>query len=360
MSKFLKTTLIVFLLITLFGLYNLTLRPKPSILLSFGGIIVSLIIWIIVIFKERPKIKRVIAKILLFIISSFIVFHVGVFVTIKKNKICYSNGPENYKKWKNIEQIDINIIADEIDSLRTYFNIKTIEQIHFRNDTFAIKLISNGNKSAKNRMLLISAIHGSEPSGYIAIPKILNEISNNPDLYNNWRIDILSPMNPVGLTLFSRENENGCDINRDFKKFQTKQASLIKDILNRLDYTIVLDLHEGLYKGHALLINKNSDEKLIGRIKKDLTNNDIKVSDFSYNQSKFSLAGFLESYPRDNFLTRFDETKVLAQYNDDFGLMNITSESDASINNIDIRVNSHLIVFRSIIDYYKDKNLIIE
>ena len=78
------------------------------------------------------------------------------------------------------------------------------------------------------------------------------------------------------------------------------------------------------------------------------------VSDFAYNEKNISIRGFLESYPRDNFLKYFDETKVLAQYNEDYGIMNITSESDASLIDMNKRIQGHLIVFKGIIDYYNE------
>ncbi len=354
MRKLLKAILIIFLLITLFGFYNLTLHPKPAIILSFGGVIASLIIWIIIIFKERPTIIRVVSKFSLFVVSSLIMFHIGVFVSIKSNKICPFNEPRG-NRLKNEKQIDLRNIEYRIDSLKDSFDISVLKQILYKEDSFNIQLIKHESEKATKRMLILSGMHGSEPSGYISIPKIMREIINNPSQNDRWNIDIISPLNPVGLLEFSRVNECGCDINRDFKEFKTEQSRIIKNILKKNKYDIVLDLHEGPLEGHSLLTNRIYDEELINKIKAGLIKNNIKVSKVS-NTVNMNLFGFLNfSYTRFDFFSRFDETKVLAQYNNDYNIMNITSESDVLIDNMDKRADNHLIVFKEIVDYYKLK-----
>jgi hypothetical protein len=354
MNKILKISLIIFFIITLLGVFGLTQSPQKGIISSLGGMFFCILLGIIVILKEKPPLKRIAVIVAVFFISTFILFHIGVFMKIKSNKVCYFSGPDRYQKWENIKQVNLTEIDNRIDSFKDYFNIFVIKQIYYKKDTFKIYFIRNKVDSATRKILIVSAIHGSEPSGYLAIPEILSEIRNNPQKYKRWNINVVSPLNPVGLSLFSRENECGCDINRDFKIFKTDQSVMIKDILNKTKYDIVLDLHEGTYRGHAILTNKIYDEKLNKSLKDYLSGHQYNLSDFAYSEKNISIRGFLKSYPRDNFLKYFDETKVLAQYNEDYGIMNITSESDASLIDMNKRIQGHLIVFKGIIDYYNE------
>jgi murein peptide amidase A len=83
--------------------------------------------------------------------------------------------------------------------------------------TFWIREQQSGSRTSE--WIYISAgMHGDEPSGCHAL---LNWLRQGPPPHLNL---ILAPvLNPTGLTLGTRENHNGVDLNRDFLKLQTRE-----------------------------------------------------------------------------------------------------------------------------------------
>src|SRR3954467_11193321 len=69
-------------------------------------------------------------------------------------------------------------------------------------------------------LYISSGIHGDEPSGPLAILQLLEE-DRWPGGIQIW----LSPcLNPNGFRLNTRENENGVDLNRDYRSRRTPEV----------------------------------------------------------------------------------------------------------------------------------------
>ena len=72
----------------------------------------------------------------------------------------------------------------------------------------------------RTRAYVSSGIHGDEPAGPLAIRKLFEE--------NLWPLDadlwVLPCLNPRGFDLGTRENEDGLDLNRDYKSLKTALA----------------------------------------------------------------------------------------------------------------------------------------
>ena len=353
MKKFIRILVIVFSILTLlFGSY-LGINYQRVKYLLIISLLMLVICYVIITIKQKYSLKRIIISVLSFLFLSVLVFYLGIFVYVKTKKACTSEQPVTWEVWKNVKQINLEEIADQVFLYKDKFDISVKSQIFYQEDTFNIYSIKI-NPERENKILILSGIHGSEPAGVMVIPEILHEIANNIDLYKSWNIEIVYPLNPVGLTLFSRINECGCDINRDFKKFKTKQSKLIKEIFEKNKYELVLDLHEGPYNGHAIFSNNVTDNSLIKFLDECMQKNNIKQSPLTI-ESGNSFENFLTLYKYSNIFSKYGEIKVVAEYAQDFGLQFIASESDAFSSDIEMRIKSHLLMFKETMNYLNNK-----
>lgn len=353
MKRFIKILVIVFSILTLlFCFYSGInyLRVKYLLIISLFMLVICYFITTI---KQRYSLKRIIISVLFFLLLTVLVFFLGVFVYVKTEKACPSKQPVTWKVWENVKQINLEEIADQVFLYKDKFDISVKSQIFYQKDTFNIYSIKI-NPDRENKILILSGIHGSEPAGVMVIPEILHEIASNIDLYKSWNIEIIYPLNPVGLSLFSRINECGCDINRDFKKFKTKQSRLIKEILEKNKYELVFDLHEGPYNGHAIVSNNIADDFLLNYLDECMQRNNIKQSPITIGSGN-SFENFLSFYKNSNIFSKYGEIKVIGELAQDFGLQYIASESDAFSTDIEMRINSHLLMFKETMNYLNSK-----
>jgi len=100
------------------------------------------------------------------------------------------------------------------------------------------------------KILIISGMHGDEPSGPYAVFKFLEFFHNSPSLRKKFKIDALPLINPTGFLKGTRANQEGKDINRFFtdrpKKDEPEEAKILKKFAHRLKkpYDFLVSLHE--------------------------------------------------------------------------------------------------------------------
>ena len=89
-----------------------------------------------------------------------------------------------------------------------------------------------------------AGIHGNEPAGAECALRFVEALARKPERYEGIAFDIIPLVNPWGWTHDIRFNQAGIDINRDFATFDSQEANIIRDILEKDQYTIMFDLHE--------------------------------------------------------------------------------------------------------------------
>jgi murein peptide amidase A len=93
---------------------------------------------------------------------------------------------------------------------------------------------------AKRNLYFSAGIHGDEPSGPLALLQLMK--GNNWPRANLWVVPCL---NPTGLRLNTRENEQGIDLNRDYRHRKSLEVSAHIHWLERQpDFDLTLLLHE--------------------------------------------------------------------------------------------------------------------
>jgi hypothetical protein len=108
-------------------------------------------------------------------------------------------------------------------------------------DNYPLPAISGGHPGGKANIYLSSGIHGDEPAGVLALQKLLAE--GFFDGRAHWLICPL--LNPTGLANGTRENYQGLDLNRDYKKFAAAETRGHRDWLAAQPPSqLALSLHE--------------------------------------------------------------------------------------------------------------------
>jgi hypothetical protein len=107
---------------------------------------------------------------------------------------------------------------------------------------------------ASKTLLVLAGVHGDERAGILAVPQILEAWSSE-----RVRLVVITPVNPVGAARNSRVNASGHDINRDFIRFATAEARVVRDVFERERPDFVISLHEASQEGTFMFVNRFVD-----------------------------------------------------------------------------------------------------
>ncbi len=118
------------------------------------------------------------------------------------------------------------------------------DSLKYENNYYEYLTITYEPKNYSKKILITASIHGDEQAGALSIPIVLNDIVENPQLYQNTAICIVSPMNPIGLAYTSRVNENGCNINRDFNFQSQPETKKLVGLIEKFKPDLIFDMHE--------------------------------------------------------------------------------------------------------------------
>lgn len=146
-------------------------------------------------------------------------------------------------------------LADYVEGIRAFdsprFEVATAATVTHRARSYPILSVRSRGAAAKT-LLVLAGVHGDEVAGLLAVPTILE----------SWRSDrvrlvVITPVNPVGAAARVRRNGAGHDINRDFVRFVTPEARLVRDVYEEVRPDFVIALHEGPQRGAFMFANRH-------------------------------------------------------------------------------------------------------
>jgi len=120
------------------------------------------------------------------------------------------------------------------------------------------------NSSDPIRIGIFAAIHGDEPAGALAAAQLLTEAAREPDLVENFLLQIYPVCNPTGFEDNTRHSRRGKDLNREFWKSSAEpEIEILEHELRTQHFSGIIQLHaddtsDGLYgfvRGHTLTEN---------------------------------------------------------------------------------------------------------
>jgi protein MpaA len=120
------------------------------------------------------------------------------------------------------------------------------------------------NSSDPIRIGLFAAIHGDEPAGALAASRFLLELLKEPQLAENFHLQIYPICNPTGFEDNTRASRRGHDLNREFWRTSAEaEVQILEHELRTGHFNGIIQLHaddtsEGIYgfvRGHTLTEN---------------------------------------------------------------------------------------------------------
>ena len=100
----------------------------------------------------------------------------------------------------------------------------------------------------KLKILMWSQMHGNESTTTKAVFDFLNVLQSNSDfakeLLSHFTFCILPMLNPDGAELYTRENANKIDLNRDFQKLSQPESQLLQHVFNTFQPNYCFNLHD--------------------------------------------------------------------------------------------------------------------
>src|SRR4051794_37575428 len=113
------------------------------------------------------------------------------------------------------ECIDIHQLLRDIEQLAAATGWQRDPLLISENNT--LPAFRRTNSNARHQIYISSGIHGDEPAGPLAALKLLQE--------NRWPdsvgVSLIPCLNPAGYVRNCRENEDGIDLNRDYRALKT-------------------------------------------------------------------------------------------------------------------------------------------
>ncbi len=158
---------------------------------------------------------------------------------------------------------DSDAFEAELRDLAPRFQVETLGRVDYGGRPHAIHCVSPASTESRKTLLILGGVHGNERAGILAIPEIFRSF-DQPGI----RLVAVAPVNPVGAFELSRYNGDGFDINRDFARFDTREACVVREVLERERPDFVVSLHEGPQDDSFMFLNRFVDLALATRLAK--------------------------------------------------------------------------------------------
>lgn len=258
------------------------------------------------------------------------------------------NGPEKHTEFAMyLEKVDLEQYDKTLR--KSAFNYKTIATINYDDKNFPVSQLDWGDPTASKRLLVLAGVHGNEIAGMLAIPDILKDIEKNATHYIDWCIRIVTPVNPVGVTYQSRYDQDGRDLNRDFKEFSSIGARLQRDVIEDFKPTIVVTLHESPDEGFYMFSEGRLPRQVKTAIADTLVAESIPLAKKNFLHIKLQ-SGLWEKPPIIYMIQRQLGIYTLGRYLYEKKISTITTESTWSGKDMSARKRPHALVIRAILE----------
>jgi hypothetical protein len=235
-------------------------------------------------------------------------------------------------------------VDDYVARIRTFhgarFEVATESTVTDRGRDYPI-LSVRSRASAEKTLLVLAGVHGDEQAGLLAIPPLLEAHTSE-----RVRLVVVTPVNPVGAARRSRVGSGGHDINRDFIRFRTPEARVVRDVFTRERPAFVISLHEGPQRGTFMFANRFVDEALARALCEDLSRGGTTLARKDYFGLRLDPPGLSASFAAGRAITRVWaialRMKATIAYSEDREIPELVLESSSRTVDDAARVRPHV------------------
>jgi hypothetical protein len=223
------------------------------------------------------------------------------------------------------------------------FAVTTEAEVEYEGRRHPI-LSARSKADADKTLLVLAGVHGNEHAGLLAVPRLLEKWSAGPR--DGVRLVVVTPVNPVGAAELSRYNAEGYDINRDFVRFYTPEARLVRQIFEREKPDFVVSLHEGPQDATFMFANRFVTDDAARELLDALAKGGTVLAEKDYFGMRLDPAGLSPSTAAARAVTklwgRVLGMKTTIAYSEDLGIPELVLESSWSLPDEDARVRAHV------------------
>lgn len=146
----------------------------------------------------------------------------------------------SYKKFKEPILYGRYITNDSIFKLNDQYSFSELGTSSDNKPVYYFKF-----GSGKKKILIWSQMHGNESTSTKALFDTLSYFSklDNKTL-SNLSLHIIPILNPDGASMYTRENFNKVDLNRDALLLSQKESILLRDLYNKINPDYCFNLHD--------------------------------------------------------------------------------------------------------------------
>jgi hypothetical protein len=102
--------------------------------------------------------------------------------------------------------------------------------------------------SGKIKILIWSQMHGNESTTTKALFDFINLLHSNSELskslFNKFTFCLIPMLNPDGAALYTRENANGIDLNRDAQNLSQPESKILRNVFEAFSPNYCYNLHD--------------------------------------------------------------------------------------------------------------------
>jgi predicted deacylase len=257
---------------------------------------------------------------------------------------CPADGPEpEHEMALSLEPVPLEAYAA---ALRAAAPAGVRERIVARVDGLPIYYFGPMGTRGGPRLLIIAGVHGNEIAGTLAAPRILADLRAREPAYAGVEVHLLTPANPVGLAHLARYNGAGCDVNRDFDRFQTREARTVRDVFTMVHPSLVLALHEGPQAGFYVVATRSAPSGLAAAMARAVGDAGLPLATRSFVRVPLGEAGADQEGWATTLLKRAVRLGSLGVYGERQGVAVLTTETDWAAHDLDGRVRAHVVAAR--------------
>jgi hypothetical protein len=230
----------------------------------------------------------------------------------------------------------------------TRFEVSTEASVTYRDRAYPIVCVRSRAKASKT-LLVLAGVHGNEHAGLLAVPRFLEAWSSE-----RVRLVVITPVNPVGAAELSRFNAEGYDVNRDFVRFGTPEARVVRDVFEREHPDFVISLHEGPQDATFMFANRFVGDKLAHELCDALAAGGTTLAEKDYFGLRLDPPGLSASSATGRAVTKLWELalgmKASIAYSEGRGVPEIVLESSWRSPDEAARVRPHVDLVAAVAD----------
>jgi len=220
------------------------------------------------------------------------------------------------------------------------FAVRTEATVSYRGRAHPILSVQS-KRPARKTLLVLAGVHGNEHAGLLAVPPLLEAFDSE-----RVRLVVITPANPVGAAELSRYNAEGYDVNRDFVRFDTPEARLLRTVYERERPDFVVSLHEGPQDATFMFANRHVGAALARTLLEALQAGGTRLADKDYFGLPLTPPGLSAASPVSNAVnwlwSRTLGMKATIGYSDDRGIPELVLESSWRLADESARLRAHV------------------